>query len=120
MKAVIFCQRCAGTPQAAYQEIEAPPYELGPLVSAALVAFHATPPHCPHEICLSFEDNYPEKPKGSNILIVKCLKCGTSQQTLAPIELVSAIVICFHASHEAHPLEFTYGGRTVRSPEANT
>jgi hypothetical protein len=100
---------------AAYQEVEAPTAsELGPLVSAALVAFHATPPHCPHELVVSFEDNYPTPPE-QNELVVKCLKCVTEIRTYTRIELVGAIVICMHASHEAHPLEFSYGGRTFRA-----
>ncbi len=118
MKAIIFCDVCAGTEAAVYQEVEAPTLsELGPLIAATLTLFHATPPHCPHRICMSLEDNYPtQMPRSDNELIVRCLKCGVDQHTLAPIELVPAIVVVFHSSHEAHPLELSYAGRTIRAP----
>lgn len=116
MKATIFCEDCQGNELAVTRTIEAPLKELGPILSALLVAWHATPPHCPHKMAISFE-----VPLEGRELTVRCLKPGCENApiettTRVPIELVSAIVIAHHAAHEAHPLEFSYDGRTWRSP----
>lgn len=118
MKAIVTCEECEGTPQAITQTIEAPLKDLGSILSAFIVAWHATPPHCPHKMRLDFVETPPE----SSEVQVRCLKpdCGNAPRetrAIVPIELVGAVVIAHHTSHEAHPLEFSYKGTSWRSPQ---
>lgn len=120
VKATICCENCQGTSEAISRTVEAPTKDLGSILSALLVAWHATPPHCPHRMRIEFEDSAAE-PRETHEVVVRCLKPGCENappvtRAVVPIELVGAIVISHHTSHEAHPLEFSYNGDTFRSP----
>lgn len=121
MKATLSCSICEGTDKAVHGEVNAASLaDLGPLLTSLVVAWHATPPHCPHPIKIEFaEELRPEVE-----LIVRCIgpQCHSPQfkelKTSCPRELVGALTLMFHTSHEGHPIEIVYDGRTWRSPVA--
>lgn len=91
--------------------------ELGQILTSALVSFHATHPHCSHEIKIEMD----EVPSNKE-LYIRCLKpheqCASVRElrTTAVLEMVGALTLMFHTSHEGHPIEITYDGRSWRSP----
>lgn len=121
MKAIVSCALCEGTPKAVRGEAEAATLEeLGPLLTAVVVSFHSTPPHCPHPMKIDFVD-----PARSDVVFtLRCIdpRCAPNQgremTTRCPRELIGALTLVFHTSHEGHPIEIEYEGRTWRSPVA--
>jgi hypothetical protein len=87
-----------------------------------LVCCHATPPHCPHQMEFSLRGapRMPELEHADELAIrclsPDCLKAGLSLQTRAPLELVGALALVFHTSHEGHPIEMRYRDQTWTSP----
>ena len=76
-----------------------------------LIACHATYPHTSHTFELVSEMPYvgPKHP-----LVIECLhpKCPVTTGRmieLVPIELVGALTLVFHSSHEGHRIRVTYG-----------
>jgi len=119
MKARISCAVCEGTDKAVSGEVAAPTLtELGPLLTAIVVAWHATPPHCPHQLKIEFS----EELRPDVDLVIRCVgaQCHSPQfrefKTKCPRELVGALTLLFHTSHEGHPIEIVYDGRSWRSP----
>jgi hypothetical protein len=121
MKAIISCRQCAGTDKAVRGEVEAATLiELGPLLTALVVAFHATPPHCPHPMEIEF---VPEPPAEVDFA-VRCLDPRCHSPTIKELrtrchrEMIGALTLMFHTSHEGHPIEIECDGRSWRSPVA--
>lgn len=121
MKAIVFCEQCQNTEKAVRGEVEADTLEeLGPLLTAVVVSFHSTPPHCPHPMKIAFVD--PARPE---VLVTwRCLdpRCSPNgnreMKERIPREMIGAMTLVFHTSHEGHPIEIEYGGRSWRSPVA--
>jgi hypothetical protein len=84
--------------------------EMGPILTSAIAAFHAAQPHCSHPISIEMESVPSDKE-----LHIRCFKehCDAVREmrTTCPIELVGALTLCFHTSHEGHPIEITFDGR---------
>ncbi len=103
--------------QAATMDLEASTLrELGAILTSALVSFHACQPHCSHEIKIELEDDVATDKE----LHIRCFKeaCDAVREirTACPIELVGALTLMFHTTHEGHPIEITFDGRTWKSP----
>lgn len=94
--------------------------ELGEVASGLLLAGHVADNHAGHALELTLQD-VPE-PKGCTLKL-RCLYPGCTRGELVqthsecPPWMVGALTICFHTSHEGHPLEVTFNDRTWRSPE---
>lgn len=121
MRAIVFCEQCEGTEKAVRSEVEAATLdELGPLLTAVVVSFHSTPPHCPHAMKIAFVD----AARPDILLTLRCIdpRCAPNQgremKTRCPRELIGALTLVFHTSHEGHPIEIEYEGRSWRSPVA--
>ena len=91
--------------------------ELGPAAATLLIEAHACVPHCPHTLTLNFDG---EVGGAAKEVIVRCIKdqCDGLREikTTVPIELVPAMVVLMHTSHEGHPLELVYDDVVWRSP----
>lgn len=90
--------------------------ELCGIITSLVAACHATHPHTAHTLkaCI------PEVRGVERELRIRCLhwSCKDVEPlvTRCPIELVGALTLVFHTSHEGHPLEFSFDGRTWSSP----
>ena len=92
-------------------------HELCGVIESLLVASHAAQPHCNHALRAVVEGASGVERE----LTIRCKHrhCAATVPpfvVMCPIELVGALTIVFHASHEGHPLELTYDGRTWSSP----
>lgn len=90
--------------------------ELSGLVTSLLVACHAAMPHNDHPLAVRL----PEVRGVDRELSIRCLHwlCKNDAPLVArvPVELVAALTLVFHTSHEGHPIEITFDGRTWSSP----
>ena len=118
MRATVSCSTCGKMEEVT---VEAPTLaELGEILTSLLVACHATPPHCPHKLKVEFsgQDHVVQERE----LLIRCIstRCDESLEkelrTTVPRELIGAMTLLFHTSHEGHPMEISYGGRSWRSP----
>lgn len=91
-------------------------HELCALVTSLVAACHATQPHCNHPLRVSL----PEIRGDTRELRIRCLhwNCRDVPSLVATcaIELVGALTLVFHTSHEGHPIELSYAGQTWASP----
>lgn len=87
--------------------------DLGPMLTSAVVAFHAGPPHCPHTIAIEMEEM-----AGDKEFYIRCLRCEgvREMKTMAPKEMIGALTLLFHTAHEGHGIEIVYDGKKWRSP----
>lgn len=98
-------------------EIEADTLEnFGPTLASAVAAFHAGPPHCPHTVEIQQLEGIPVTEEKE--FYIRCLRCEGIRElrTTIPKEMVAALTLLFHTSHEGHPIEIQWNGRTWRSP----
>ena len=90
--------------------------ELCGVVASLVVAAHAAQPHCSHPLRVVLDDVKAIEHE----LTIRCLSRHCTNQppyvVTCPIEIVAAIAVIFHTSHEGHPFELTYNGRTWTSP----
>jgi len=120
MKFVVYCLDC----DKEINELE--DYDFMSLAqkgASMIIGCHASKEHCSHS--LKFTIHGPKmQDKNKKRLKIECLhnncirKKDKFIETDVPIELVSAITIAFHSSHEGHRLKLTYDGETWESPES--
>jgi len=116
----ISCKTCgkklASTKARSYRDMC---FALQPL----LVSCHATVPHCPHTLEFSIAGAPREHElEEADDLLIRCLSPACVKQDLhlltrAPIELVGALTLMFHTSHEGHGMEIKYGSHVWTSPQ---
>lgn len=118
LKAVVECVDC----KKRIDEVKADTYEeLCYALQPIIVSAHATEAHIKHSIDFRIVGTSEIPQLEDNELFIRCLfpncrKAKTTLQTRVPLPMVGALTLVFHTSHEGHPLELTYRGRTWRSP----
>jgi hypothetical protein len=82
-----------------------------------LIAVHAARPKAKLRFVIDGEQDM----DGATLFRARCLYPGCAKQKLQlesriPPELVGALTLVFHTSHEGHPIELRYGDHVWRSP----
>ena len=92
---------------------------LPAIVAGAVLGLHATKPHSEHVVTFTLDD----WPAPTVSLEVECLASGCADrgnvvllETRCALELVPAIALVFHTSHEGHPLRLRVDGDEWTSP----
>jgi hypothetical protein len=91
------------------------------------VAMHACKAHQAHKVQLRLEPETARSLLGEGArkhLHIECLAGGCSDRAtptqldagLVPAELIGALALCFHTSHEGHPFRITWGDQSWESP----
>lgn len=97
--------------------------ELAYAMQTLLLATHATRPHTEHRLTFKIEgealseegEPLTEQPYRIECLDKTCKREKVSAGT-APIELMGALALAHHTSHEGHAIKLTWGSRTWTSP----
>lgn len=88
---------------------------LGQQIASEVICYHSN--HPGKEVRVTWPDHY-----GLPLFQLKltCLRCGdipaAHREWMCPQELVSALTLVFHTSHEGHPIKLEYMGMTWESP----
>lgn len=88
-------------------------------LQSALVTCHAAVPHCQHHFAIEIDPESCEDGKTLKIECVEQRNCKMEKVRTwenVPLELVGALTLVFHTSHEGHPLRVKYGDDVWASP----